>query len=278
MKNGYHLSLSLSRELWTDLLQAALPVKVVEGDFDLARDSQTAWRQLDLRGRVAGLLEDRQPPQVLVRARDRARSVWHNRREGVYRRLHETIHVEAVYKVTLDDLGTDLRYGDQRVEAEAFLKGVVEGRLLLMKENIEVPFVLEKRIGVSLAVGDIHYDSGREAVIGSLMDLGLEVGDHAVFQLLGRLGEYLLEQQIPRVNPLQILPRTQVAEMVGGLGESLNMKMSVETLELDVTPDDLTLSVRFGFTQGQLEDKAKPRGSGGIDKQRPAPKARGRRR
>ena len=276
MKNGYHLSLSLSRELWTDLLQAALPVKVVEGDFDLARDSQTAWRQLDLRGRVAGLLEDRQPPQVLVRARDRARAVWHNRREGVYRRLHETIHVEAVYKVTLDDLGTDLRYGNQRVEAEAFLKGVVEGRLLLLKENIEVPFVLEKRLGVSLAVGDIHYDSGREAVIGSLMDLGLEVGDHAVLQLLGRLGEYLLEQQIPRVNPLQILPRAQVAEMVGGLGESLNMKMSVETLELDVTPDDLTLSVRFGFTQGQLEDKAKPRGPGGIDKPKPAPKARGR--
>lgn len=278
MKNGYHLSLSLSRELWSDMLQAALPVKVAEGDFDLARDSQTAWRQLDLRGKVAGLLEDRQPPAVLVRARDRARDVWHRRREGVYRRLHETVHVEAVYKVTLDDLGTELRYGNQRVEAEAYLKGVVEGRLLLLKENVEVPFVLEKRLGVTLAVGDIHYDQGREAVIGSLMDLGLEVGDHAVFQLLGRLGEYLLEQQMPRVNPLQILPRTQVAEMVGGLGESLNMKMSVETLELEVTPDDLTLSVRFGFTQSQLEDKARPRVAGNLDKPKPAPKARGRRR
>lgn len=273
MKNGYHLSLSLSRELWSDLLQAALPVKVVEGDFDLQRESATAWKQLDLRGRVKGLLEDRQPPQMLVRARDRARGVWHQRREGVYRRLHEAVHIEATYKVTLDDMDTDLRYGTQRVEADAWLKGVVEGRLLLLKENIEVPFVLEKRVGVSLAVGDIHYDTGREAVIGSLMDLGLEVGDNAVFQLLGRLGEYLLEQQIPRVNPLQILPRTQVAEMVGGLGESLNMKMSVETLELEVTEEDLTLSVKFGFAQAQLEDKEKK------TVQKPPPKpARGRRR
>lgn len=255
MRNGFHLSLSLSRELWSDLLKAALPVKINEGEFDLARNTRAVVRQLQVRERVAGLLEDRTPPAALVRAKDRAREVWHRRRAGVYRRLSEAIRLEGTYRLELDDLGSRFRYGRQRVGADAYLKGVAEGRLVLLRENIEVPFVLEKRVGVSVTLGDIRFDREHQAVIGSLQDLGVHLGDHAVLQLVARLGEYLLEQQLPRVNPVPILKREQVDEMVGGLGGPLRMKMGVDELDLEVTEDDLTLSVRFGFTQLQLEDR-----------------------
>lgn len=255
MKNGWHLSLSLSRDLWSDLLTAALPVQIYGGEFDLVRDARTAVKQLGVRQRVAGLLEDRRPPQLMVRARDRARDIWHKRREGVYRRIGEAIRVEGTYEVALDNLGTQMRYGTQQVGAEAYVKGTAKGTIYLLNENIEIPFQLERRLGASITLADIHYEKGDQAVIGSLQDLGLHVGDHAVWQLLGRLGEYLLEQQLPRVNPVPILKREQIDEMVGGLGGPLKMKMGVENLELAVTEDDLTLSVRFGFAQGQIEDK-----------------------
>ena len=44
--------------------------------------------------------------------------------------------------------------------------------------------------------------------------------------------------------------------MVGPMGGPLKMKMGVEDLDLEVTEDDLTLKVRFGFTRAQLTDRA----------------------
>jgi hypothetical protein len=256
MKNGYHLSLGISRELWSDLLGIALPVDIAKGEFDLAANVRAAVKQLQVRERVAGLLEDRQPDDVLVRARDRARQVWHGRREGVYRRLNELVRVEGTWQVQLDDLGTQFRYANQQVGADAFVKGVATGKLILLRENVELPFTIEKRVGVTVNLSEIQYDDGRRAIIGSLRDLGVHVGDHAVMQLLGRLGEYLLEQQLPRVNPVPILRRDQVEEMVGPMGGPLKMKMGVQDLELEITEDDMTLKVRFGFTQLQLTDQA----------------------
>ncbi len=255
MRNGHHLSLSLSRELWEDLLSAALPVQFYGGPFDVVNNARSLARQLQVRERVAGLLEDRRPPQTLVRATERARKLWHARRDGVFRRVNEAVRVEGTYRVVIDDLGSRFRYGPQKVAADAFLRGTAEGTLYLLRENLEIPFVIERRVGVSLTLGDIHYDRGQEAVIGSLQDLALHLGDHEILQLLARLGEYLLEQQLPRVGPIPILKRQQVEEMVAGFGGSLKMKMGVETLELEVTEDDLTLSVKFGFAHRQIEDQ-----------------------
>lgn len=255
-RNGYHLSLSLSKELWSDLLKAALPVKITDGEFDLKNGARAAFRQLQVRERVTVLLEDRQPPQALVRVSDRARAIWRDRKPSVYRRINEAIRVEGTFRVELDDLGSQFRYGDQKVGADAYIKGVVQGTIFLLRENIEIPFTLEKRVGASVTLADIHFDRGQQAVIGSLQDIGLHLGDNVALELLGRLGEYLLEQQLPRANPLPILKREQVDEMVGGLGGPLRMKMGVESLDLEVTADDLTLSVKFGFANLQLEDKS----------------------
>lgn len=255
MKNGYHLSLGIGRELWRDLLSIALPVELAEGRFDLAANVRAAVRQLQVKERVAGLLEDRQPDDVLVRAKDRAKAAWVARRSSVYRRVNEVIRLDGTWKVELDDLGTQFRYGTQQVGADAYVKGVAEGRLVLLRENVELPFTLEKRLGVSVNLADIHYDPGQEAVIGSLQDLAVHVGDHAVLQLLGRLAEYALEQQVPRVNPVSILKKAQVDEMVGPMGGSLKMQMGVDDLELEITEEDMVLRVRFGFSQLQLTDR-----------------------
>lgn len=58
------------------------------------------------------------------------------------------------------------------------------------------------------------------------------------------------------VNPVPILRREQVADMVGSMGGALRVKMGVEDLELLVDEHDMTLRVRFGFAHRQLEDHA----------------------
>jgi hypothetical protein len=253
-----HLSLSLSRELWRELLRAALPIRLAEGELDLAENVRAGLKQLGVRERVAGLLEDRNPPESLVRVKDRARAMWHKRRERVYQRANDVIRVDGTWRVELDTLGTDLTYGRQQVGADAYVKGVAEGTIYLLKENMEFPFVIEKRIGASVALKDIRYDPGHRAVIGSVRDLGVFLGDNAVLQLASRLAEYALEQQLPRVNPVPILKRDQVEDLVGPVGGPLKMKMGVEDLELVIDDDEMTLRVRFGFTQAQLTDSEHP--------------------
>ena len=234
---------------------AALPVRLAGDSFDLVRDAKAAVKQLGVRERVAGLLEDRKPPAAILAARDRARDVWHKRRPGVYRRLNELVRIEGTWKVELDDLGTELTYGRQRVGADAYVRGVAEGTIFLLRENVEIPFRIERRLGASVALADIRYDPHHEAVIGTLQDLGVYIGDNAVFQLIARLAEYGLEQQLPRVTPVPILKRQQVQEMVGPMGGPLKMQMGVEDLELCIDEADLTLKVRFGFTRKQLTDR-----------------------
>lgn len=252
--DGYHLSLNLSRELWQELLSAALPIELTKGQMDLTGSARSIVRQLGVKERVSGLLEDRRSPAALLRVRDRARSVWHRRREGVYRRVNDLVRVEGTWRVELDDLGTELRYGSQQVSADAYVKGVAEGKLILLKENVELPFVIERRLGASVTLKDIHYDEQHRAVIGSLGDLAVHIGDHAALQLVARLAEYLLEQQVPRVNPVPILKRDQVEDLVSPVGGPLKTKMSVEDLVLVIDDNDMALKVRFGFSHLQLSD------------------------
>ncbi len=261
MDDGYHLSLGLSRELWEDLLRAALPITLSDGRVDLIAAARASVRQLGVRERIAGLLEDRGPKgfRSPLRLRERSRAVWRQQRAGLARSVQQVVRVEGTWSVVLDDAGTQLRYGRQQVAADAWVKGVAEGTLFFLRENVEIPFVLERRVGASVTLGDIRYDPGARAVIGSLQDLALHVGDHAVWQLVARGAERLLGQQMGTVNPVPILRRDQVEEMVGPMGGAFRVKMGVEHLDLVVTERDLQLRVRFGFTQPQL-DEVRPKG------------------
>ena len=76
LTDNYHLSLSIGKALWDDLVGAALPLKVREGTFDLGKVMISGVKQIGVRQRIRGLLEDHDPPQTLVRAKDRAAQVW----------------------------------------------------------------------------------------------------------------------------------------------------------------------------------------------------------
>jgi hypothetical protein len=163
------------------------------------------------------------------------------------------VAIRGTWKVELDDAGTGFEYGDNRIGANAWLKGTAEGTVWLMRENVEVPFVISRRIGARIALDDVHYSDAHRAVVGTLRDLGLNVGDNVIAELLARVGERLLEQQVMGVNPVPILRREQVDELVGPMVSPLNMNMAVEELRLEVTGQDLTLKLKFGFTHRQLE-------------------------
>jgi hypothetical protein len=253
-----HLSLSLSRELWRELLSASLPIEVTSEAFDLTRDTRRAIRQLGVRRRVAGLLETGAPVPGVSAARRRLRGAWTRARPLVVQRVHELVRVRGTWRFEIDSMGTDLRYGRQRVQAEATMKGIAEGTVWLLRENVEIPFVIERRMGASVELADIRYDPSHKAVIGSLRDLGVYVGDNIALQLVARLLEFGLEQQLPRVNPLPILRLDQVESMVGPMGGPLKMQMGVEDLALDIDEHEMTLKVRFGFTRGQIEENEAP--------------------
>jgi hypothetical protein len=247
--SGPHLSLSLSREMWNEILRAALPFKLANGQFSLLGAVQGAARQLQVRERVAGLLEDRRAPVSLQRAGQRALDLWRDNRETVFGRLDELLHVEGTWRVEVDDLGTELVYGPQKVHADAWVRLVAEGKLTFLSEDLTVPFRIERRIGASLALGRIRFAPDKDAVIGNVQDLAVHIGDAAVLQILERLLESGIAQRLPSVEPVQVLRREQVEGLVGPLGGSLHVRMGVEDLQLDIEPEKMTLHVRFGFAR-----------------------------
>ncbi len=250
--DGYHLKFTIGKALWNDLFRVGLPFKVSDGQFDLIENLRAGVKRLEVKEKVRGLLEDREVPQVLVRGKDIAKNVWSQRREQVYRVVNELVHVQGDWRVEVDREGSDFKYSQQRFGVEAHVKAVATGKVYLLRENIEFPFVLEKRIGAEAALADIRYDAERKALVGHLQDVTVDLGDHFILQLLNRGAEHLLAQQTPKVNPVQILKKDQIEEMIGPAGGPLKLKMGVEDVALDIDEDELTLKVKFGFSQLQL--------------------------
>ncbi|MFZ5477002.1 MAG: hypothetical protein ACOZNI_09535 [Myxococcota bacterium] len=251
--DGYHLKFTIGKQLWNDLFSAGLPFKVGDGQFDLLPNLRQGLKRLEVREKVRGLLEDREVPAVIVRGGEVARGVWHNRREQVYTVIKDLLRVEGDWRVEIDRDGSDFKYAEQRFGVEAHVKCVATGKVYLMRENLEFPFVIEKRIGAEAALADIQYDKDRKALVGTLKDVSVDLGENFILQLLNRGAEYLLAQQTPKVNPVPILKKEQLEEMVGPAGGPLRLKMGVEDVALDITEEELTLKVRFGFTQLQIE-------------------------
>jgi hypothetical protein len=249
---SYHLSLSIGKALWDDLMGAALPAKLKDGSFDLGRALYQGVKQLQVKEKVAALLETRDPPALVLRARDQVASVWGGRRTQVYKLIDRLVHVEGDWKVEIDREGTEFHYAPQKLGVDAHVKAVANGKAFLLDRNLELPFTLEKRLGASCHLGDIRYDKEARAIVGEIMDPAVDFGDHFILRLLNEVGAYLLQQQIPQYNPVPILKKQQVEELVSPAGGPLKLQMGVEDVALEVTEETLTLKVRFGFTQLQL--------------------------
>ena len=256
MRPGHHLSLSLSADLWHELLRTALPLTVASGEVSLAGAARGAWQALDVEGRVAGLLEDKRAPAPLQRVSRAARAAWEETRPGVVAALAELVAVEGTWRVDIDEVGTDLSYGPQKVHADAFLRGVAEGTITLLRANVSRPFRVEVRLGASLSLGRIRYAPGREAVIANLQDLALHLGDHAALQLVSRALAGVVGPRLESTEPMEILRREQIEGIVRPMGEGLGTAMGVDDLQLDVDEHEMILRVRFGFAQGPARGAA----------------------
>ncbi|RME25265.1 MAG: hypothetical protein D6798_09360 [Deltaproteobacteria bacterium] len=252
LSDGYHLSLSIGKALWDDLVGAALPLKVAEGEYDLGPLVYKQIKSLQVREKVVALLEDRQPPELVTRARRRAADVWMRRREQVYRTIGDILSVQGDWKLEIDKEGTEFHYADQKIGVDAHVKATVHGTARLLKSNLELPFTLEKRLGATCYLGDIHYDKDMRAVVGAVQDPGVDLGDHVVLRMLNRAAALVLEQQTERFSNIPILKKDQLEELVAPAGGPLKLQMGVDDVAIEVTEENLTLRVRFGFQQLQL--------------------------
>lgn len=251
--DGFHLKFTIGKALWTELFRVGLPYRVAEGQFDLLQNLRAGVRQLELRQRVRGLLEDRSVPPLVLRGGEAARQLWAARKEQVFERLKEVVSVQGDWKVEIDREGSDFLYANQRFGIEAHVKAVATGKLYLLRENIELPFTIEKRIGAQAALADIRYDRQKAALVGDLSGVQIDLGENLIFEVLSRGLERLAQDRLASVSPVTILKREQVEEMVGPMGGPLRLKLGVEDVGIDVSDDELTLKVKFGFTQLQLE-------------------------
>ena len=250
---SYHLSLSIGKALWDDLAGAALPVTVKDGAFDLGKVVYNGVKQLQVKEKVVALIEDRQPPEVVSRARRRAGDLWANRREQVYQVVDQMLHVEGDWKVEIDRDGTNFHYAPQKLGVDAHVKAVAHGKAYLLGRNIELPFTIEKRLGAACHLGDIHFDKDTQSIVGEVVDPTIDLGEHVVLRALNELGTYLLRQQVDRIGRVPILKKAQVEDLVAPAGGPLRLAMGVEDVRLEITEDNATLKVRFGFTQKQIE-------------------------
>lgn len=255
VQDEYHFSMSIGKGLFTELLGAALPYKIQSGTFNLSENLRTAARQLQVKQRVAGLLEGPEG-SALVRVKTRAATVWEGRRGQVYETLDKVLRVEGDWEVLLDGEGSKFNYGEQQIGAEAYFKAVASGKAILLGENVELPFRLEKRVGAEIALGGIHYDGTKKEIVGQVQDVGLDLGDSLPLKLLNDiLGKVLEQQAQEKLNPVTVLPKAQLDELVAGAGTALKLKMEVSDVHLEVGEEFMTLKVRFGFSQLQLAER-----------------------
>lgn len=252
LRDHYHLSLSIGKALWDDLVGAALPVKVSDGEFEMGKLLYQGVKQLQVKEKVVALLEDQSRPPAVRESAKRAAAIWRARREQVYTLLNDAVRVEGAWRVDIDREGSNFHYAHQKIGVDAHARLTVTGKVHLLRNNVELPFVLEKRLGATCHLGEIHYDKDQRAVVGKVLDPAVHLGEHVVMRLLKQGADQLLAQQAVKWSSIPILKKDQLEEMVAPAGGPLKLKMGIDDVEIEVTDNDLTLRVRFGFTQLQL--------------------------
>jgi hypothetical protein len=252
LTDQYHLSLSIGKALWDDLVGAALPLKVRDGTFDLGKVVLSGMRQIGVRDRVRGLLEDRTPPATLVRAKDRAAQLWVDHKEDVFQVVSEMFRVEGDWKIEIDDKGTEFHYAPQKIGIDAHIKATINGTAYLIRDSVEIPFTIEKRIGATAHMGNIRYDKDKRAVVGDVQDPFLDLGDNIVLQALSQAGAQMLAQRTSQFQGTPLIKKDQLEDMVAPAGGPLNLKMGIDDVRVEVNEQELQLKVRFAFEQPQL--------------------------
>lgn len=252
---SYDFSMSIGKSLFTKLLGEALPMEVKKGPFNLTENLRDAARQLQVKEKVAGLLEGPQN-EALVRVKDRAKDVWGSRREQVYQTIDRLVRIEGDWEVHIDDEGSEFKFSEQKLGLEAHALLVAHGTATLLDRNIEIPFRVEKRLGAEVGLGDVHYDPQQQAIVGNVKDVGIDLGENILLRIANDIiGKLIETKALAQVNPLTVLPKRQVDEALAGATAAIKLKMEVTDILLDINDEYVTLKVKFGFEQLQIEDR-----------------------
>ena len=250
--SDFHMALSINKALWDDLVGAALPLQVADGAFDLGRNVYQGVKQLGIRQKVTGLLEDKAPSETVQRTRRKIGDLWKKHKPGIYQRLDEVLKVEGDWKVVIDQDGTNFHYAKQKIGVDAHVKAIASGKLILLQRNFEIPFTIEKRLGASCHLGDIRFDTGSNSVVGSVQNPSIHLGDHAILRMATELLDQVLAQQTAKFDEVPLIKKDQLNEMVLPAGGPLKMNMSVEDVGIEVNESNLQLKIKFGFSQKQI--------------------------
>lgn len=252
--SNYHLSLSITKSLWDDMIGVALPLQVADGAFDLGKNLYQGVKQLGVKERVSYLLEDKANSERVNKAKKRVKGLWKRHKPQVYQNLNKVLRVEGDWKVSIDQDGTDFHYGKQKISVDAQVKANVTGKIHLLRDNVSLPFTIEKRLGASCSLGDIRFDSDKNAVIGSVQDPMINLGEHVLLRLLSEVSGQLLQQQTNRFTEVPLIPKDKLDEMVMPAGGPLKMSMSIADVGIVVDENNLQLQIKFGFANKQLTD------------------------
>lgn len=254
LPDGYHLALSVSQSLWTDLLGEALPIQVGQGDFDLVEQSRKLLNAAEdqVKGLLTGPMETIDAAPVLgnamVRsARGRAKSVVKRGRDFASRTVREQVQVRGKWRAKVDKEGSSFNYHQGAVTLNARARVEVEGRALLFGEQFEIPFAIGRALDATASLSNVAFNRGVKQLEGHLGDVSLSLGDSLPMRLLKTLGDRLIERQIDRFNPLPLIPGSTLENMITPGDGPLKLSAGIDDLQVGINENDLTLSVRFAF-------------------------------
>ncbi len=254
LPSGYHLSLSVSRELWADLLGQALPFQVGEGDFDAIASGRKLLdaAETQVRGLLAPIEEKMDDAPVIGSSvgkgvRGRVRGLLKRGRGFATTRVKKNVAVMGKWRARVSKDGSAFTYHDGGVTLDARAVFEVEGRALLFGEQFEIPFTLSRHLDATASLEEVTFDKNRKQLEGTLEQVSLSLGESLPLRLLKVLGERLLAKQVDRINPLPLIPGSTLQNMITPGDGPLKLSAGIEDLTVGITGQDLTLSVRFDF-------------------------------
>lgn len=254
LPSGYHLSLSISQELWTDLLAEALPLQVGEGDFDIIDSGRKLLEaaETQVRGLLAPVEESLDGAPVLgtdvgKNVRGRVRGLLKAGRNFASRRVKNNVKVVGKWRARVSRDGSQFVYAEEAVTLDARAVVELEGRALLFGEQFEVPFTLSRHVDASASLGGVQFDRTRKQLEGNLESVSLSLGESLPLRLLKVLAERLIATQVDKINPLPLIPGSTLQNMVTPGDGPLKLNAGIEDIFVGISGQDLTLSIRFDF-------------------------------
>jgi hypothetical protein len=237
-----HLCLTLTPERWNELLQAALPVGLGGERFDGLSAARRWARRLPARAVGRQLV-----PAV-------ARPAWERGKQALVGRLDRLVHVRGEWALEIDQLGSEVRFAPHEIAGDARVRGRVNATVELLQGRVEVPVRFEHLVHVAIRLGQVRYDPVRRAIVGDVGPVEVRAEDAPVASFLA--GRWLT-RRVARANPVLLLRRERVEEMVGPFASlgSGRVILGVEDLDVHIGRDEVRLLIRFGLpASGWIDD------------------------